>query len=240
MVSSGIALVATHVIAPQLDAISSGKRTLICYGLARSGLQIWRAKTVLAVPNCDISIIGLEYAAKFPPSRAFNRASITTRLPRLGEELFVVGFRADAAHFTTAVRQLYKGRVLVAGGNVTQRYPTAEGRDRSFINFPSLELDCPSLGGMSGGPVFDMQGFLVGLLSSSFTTEDGGGPSYVSLLYPALGHRFSGGWPASFFSKPASLLDLSTGLCSIDRPGAIKVTYDDNVEQYNIAYKIWE
>jgi hypothetical protein len=70
---------------------------------------------------------------------------------------------------------------------------------------------------MSGGPVFDTTGHLLGLLSSSFTTVENDGPSNVSLLLPALSARFEGGWPGSFFKNPATLLDLDPRICAIDK-----------------------
>jgi len=37
---------------------------------------------------------------------------------------------------------------------------------------------------MSGGPAFDKNGKLIGILTSSFEAGDDLGPSYVSLLWP--------------------------------------------------------
>lgn len=51
-------------------------------------------------------------------------------------------------------------------------YP--HGRDRVMLPWPVLEVDCPTWGGMSGGPVFDEHGHLIGLLCSSFSVEEGG------------------------------------------------------------------
>ena len=47
---------------------------------------------------------------------------------------------------------------------------------------PCIEVNMETLGGMSGGPVFNEEGRLIGILSSSFD----GGPSYVTLIWDAL------------------------------------------------------
>lgn len=81
---------------------------------------------------------------------------------------------------------VFEGNVLVATGTVSAHYPN--GRDRSMLPGPCLEIGVNARGGMSGGPAFDDEGQLVGILSSSLEHPDGLGPSYVSLLQPALDH----------------------------------------------------
>ena len=59
---------------------------------------------------------------------------------------------------------------------------------------PCVEVDMETLGGMSGGPVFNEEGHLVGVVSSSFD----GGPSYITLIWDAL--RLSvGGLPSEIW-----------------------------------------
>src|ERR1700731_1265195 len=182
LVGPGIALCAKHVIEPHLDGILDGTVGTLVTGLARHGVQIWRLTKVTTVPDTDFCILGLLCASQLPPDNEFRQALITTRLPKHGEKLMLAGFRAGQNSFeiTDQTHLATSGSVLICSGVVTDQY--LQGRDRHMLPSPTLQIDCPSWGGMSGGPAFDRDGRLVGLLSSSFDQ----GPSFVSLIWPAL------------------------------------------------------
>ncbi len=239
LVAPGIALTATHVVEPYIKDIMGGTLVVMALGIAAHGLQVWRVKTLTIAQNTDITIIGLVSASALPPDRLFNLATITTRLPSIGEKVFIVGFRASTDSFKpdSGGKHQYEGNVIVCTGVVSEHYLT--GRDRSMLPWSTLEVSCPSWGGMSGGPVFDEQGKLLGLLSSSFTLDDNNGPSYVSLLWAALGTRFNGGWPPSIFEEKRSLLEIPYGLCAIDKPDAVKVLYNMTDGSHQIQYEVW-
>jgi hypothetical protein len=90
---------------------------------------------------------------------------------------------------------------------------------------------------MSGGPVFDNRGFLVGLISRSMETEDEPSPMLGSLLWPILGHRFDGGWPIAHEQK--SLLDLNGTVCLIERPEAVDCSIDESTRRVRSTYEQW-
>lgn len=209
LVAPGIALCAKHVITPNLDRIMSGQLGTVAIALSRSGVQIWRLSKITLIDNSDLAIIGLTYASNLPAGNMFNQATISTRLPKIGENLLIAGFRASDYQFNVSQGDNgekvmeYSGNVFCSNGTVTNRFPT--GRDISMLPWPTLEVDCPSFGGMSGGPVFDANGMLIGLLSSSYDT----GPSYISLLWPSLALEFEGGWPNSFFQSKTTLLNFA-------------------------------
>jgi hypothetical protein len=91
---------------------------------------------------------------------------------------------------------------------------------------------------MSGGPAFDDNGFLIGLVSSSFEGETSG-PSYVSLLWPALAEPISPGWPSGFYGGATTLLQMDRRICGIQRPEALQVT-DDGSGRAVVTYHPWE
>lgn len=67
---------------------------------------------------------------------------------------------------------------------------------------PCFEVAMETLGGMSGGPVFNSDGRLVGIVSSSLE----GGPSYVTLLWDAIRLRVECAVPHLAASKTVTLL----------------------------------
>ncbi len=241
MVAPGVAISATHVIQPELDALLQGKLVVSCHGLTSHGLQIWSVRKVTAVPGSDITILGIGLISSLPPENYFPLPVITTRSPKIGEEICIWGFRASKGTFALnddGQGVASSGNLWVGNGLVTERYPT--GRDKVMLPWPVMEVDCPTRGGMSGGPVYDMNGLLVGLLCSSLETAHDGGVSYISMLWPALTAHFESNWPPGFNSKPTSLLEMDKLLGAIDKPEAIVATYNDIEGTTQTKYKIWE
>lgn len=236
IVAPGVALSAFHVVDSKLGEIKAGLIGSICTAITSNGLLIWRISKFTIVPNSDLVILSLSFATNLPPENTFNQIIISTRLPKIGENLLIAGFRSSEIEYKRENGDILSvsGNVLACNGKVTERYPNR--RDNFMLRWPTLEINCPSFGGMSGGPVFDSKGLLVGLLCSSI--DDG--PSYVSLIWPALGIKFAGGWPAEFFENQRTLIDMSPSLCAIDNPKAIEIIDGIEGEDCKINYKIWE
>ena len=73
-------------------------------------------------------------------------------------------------------------------GEVLEVYE--RGRDRAMLPHPCFHTNAVFDAGMSGGPVFNDAGQLVGLVSSSVPPDDDGPwSSYASLLWPAFSTR---------------------------------------------------
>lgn len=231
MVAPGVALTATHNLESLIPEWRSGTLKLMCFGIASHGAQAWNIKLVTCVELNDVCILGLEYACEIPPTRTFYQATITTRAPGQGELVTMVGFRAASNSFERRdddVADVGAG-MLISSGVVTKRY--LQGRDRVKIPWPTLEVDCPTVGGMSGGAVFDSRGFLVGLITSSIEggPEAEPAPTYAALLWSILGQKFPGGWPVALMGgELQSLLDLNgRRLCRIEQPSAVEVSFKD-------------
>lgn len=227
LVAPGIALCATHVFQDLLEKLKAGRTSAICVSATQGGMQIWRVASVAQIPRTDLTLLGLTYASDIPDDKTFSQAAITTRLPVVGERVTLAGFRSKRVSASDGGDVASDGNVLVSVAEVTQVYP--HGRDRFMMYWPVIEVNGPAWGGMSGGPVFDADGFLIGIVCSSFTTRDErDGPAYVSLLLPALTYQFEAGWPRP---SHASLLDLAqTGACDVDRADAISKVKGDNGE----------
>jgi hypothetical protein len=71
-----------------------------------------------------------------------------------------------------------------------------------------VEVRCGSLGGMSGGALVDAGGALLGIVSRSFETEDGPGPSTAAWILHALMFGVTLPWPPGVYPPDTPLRDL--------------------------------
>ena len=117
---------------------------------------------------------------------------------------------------------LYGVNLRIGVGEVTQYY--LDGRPN--LPGPHIELRCAAGPGLSGGPAFDQHGRVVGLLSTSFDFQDDLGPSYVSLLFPALVLKITPTFLPDLYAGPVSLLDMPPTLCGIEGRETIRSTTD--------------
>jgi len=198
-------------------------------------------------------ILSLEYGSPLPSDNHFVQARMTMRLPEIGETLMIVGFQASNEHvpatefpderinphFPVADGLLKYGiRVQIGVGEVTQYH--LHGREQQLPG-PVIEVACSTPGGLSGGPAFDRNGMLVGILSKSFNDQpDGRGPSQISLLAPALAHTVTPFFLPNFYHRPKiSLLDLPPHLCGIDGRDAIHATTDSETGVICVEMRDW-
>lgn len=239
LVAPGIALCAQHVVMPQIEAVMKSLRWVMCVGFTEKGVQLWAVRQATIIPESDLVILRLAACSALLSDWCYKLASITTRFPMEGETLQVAGYRASEPSFPKKPGSWgrTKGTVFVCNGKVTQRYPN--GRDRIMLPGPCVELDCPSWGGMSGGPVFDQYGWLIGLLSTSVSGDDDTGPSFVSLLWPALTAEFEGGWPEAIFRGKRCLLNWDK-FCRVQGREAIKVRHDLSNNLVHREWLLWE
>ncbi len=145
------------------------KSTVNCSGPSR--FQPWDSSSKivsdLTIMSCDLHSDALtEYPLSLIPMELC--------LPLPKTRLWAVGFRDGELGADTA-----NVAPLVSSGLVTECFPDGRGER---MPSPCVEVDMETLGGMSGGPVFNESGRLVGIVSSSFD----GGPSYVTLIWDAL------------------------------------------------------
>jgi serine protease Do len=95
------------------------------------------------------------------------RARLLPDKPEVGDQVLAIGFpeinalRSSRAELGTTLQE----RMFASYGHVTAIYPT--GRD--LLNqTPAFEIEAHLPSGMSGGPVFNSDGEVVGLISRSF------------------------------------------------------------------------
>lgn len=229
MVSPGVVLAAWHVLEPEAEALHRGEKGGLISALIPGGLMLWRPTSVTWKPGSDIAILTCDAASRLPDGNNLCIAAMAARIPRVGEQVMICGFRTGRSefYFKDKYSEL-EGGLYISTGKISQVF--ANGRDKFLLPFPSFEVDCHTLGCMSGGPCFGEDGRIVGLLATSLEAADLRGPSYVSLLSPVMDVQFQPTWPKGLHNRPTSLLALPDNLCDIDRDVAeVVVAAKDNV-----------
>ncbi|WP_139245628.1 serine protease [Halomonas sp. QHL1] len=185
MIGPGMVLTASHVFdefprngsGPVILTFLPGNKarawlpteTVTCSGASK--YQPWNPEckivSDLTILSCDLhSEAYLEYPQSLVP--------LELCLPLPGTRLWAVGYRHGDFEEDTALLTPF-----VTSGLVTNVFPHGRGE-----RMPSscIEIEMESLGGMSGGPVFNEDGRLIGIVSSSFD----GGPTYATLIWDAM------------------------------------------------------
>ena len=216
MVAPGLVLSATHVLSGHVDEIAAQKLSVYCIGV-RSGhrADLWAVRQSLryAEDNSDIMFLGVELNSEVPDDWDVCCLPVSTRAPAPGEALTIVGYRIDRPDarleplpIIRGVSAVGRGDLYIARGETeTIYYPQ---RDALLAPFPAIEVRCGALGGMSGGAVLDDGGALVGILSRSFETNDGRGPSTAAWIIHALMFDVTLPWPPGVYQPDTPILDL--------------------------------
>jgi len=238
MVGPGIAICAAHVLQDKdyLEQITKGDATLVAQAPVLGGMLLWTVARVATVPDSDLAVLSMTLSSDFPADRRFAIASITTRMPAIGDELTLTGLSAiqRTTHISSKMNiEVTPGCVK---GRVIDKFP--DGRDRTMLPGPCLAVECEAQGGMSGGPVFDDRGYLVGVVSSSY---EGSEISFVSHIWPALVRAKAWPvWPLAPYRVPTTgtLLQLGRAFgISIERPDAFELCVFKN--DISLRYLAW-
>ncbi|WP_072250725.1 trypsin-like serine peptidase [Enterobacter genomosp. O] len=201
MVAPGLLLTATHV----LDELTSLEKQPIFMTFLPTGARGWLAKERRnsirdsryeegeANPS-DLSLVSCTLNSDALDDYPLNLGILKVCLPLVGERLWAFGFRHG--HVENGIASVSP---IVSSGLVTAAFPQGRGER---MPAPCIEVAMDTMGGMSGGPVVDSDGNIIGVVSSSFD----GGPSYVTLIWDALFYRIGGTVPALMKYQNVSLL----------------------------------
>lgn len=201
MVGPGLLITATHV----LDEFQRDGRPPVFMTFLPGAARAWLPLDVIALSKpsefddqrrvvSDLSLVGCALNSEPHASFPLMLARMQIALPLIGERLWAIGFRHEAIKNRAALVT-----PLLSSGLVTAAYPNGRGERMAS---PCFEVNMDTVGGMSGGAVVNANGYLVGILSSSFE----GGPSYVTLIWEALHLRVKGAIPKLQDQETVTLL----------------------------------
>lgn len=201
MVGPGLLLTATHV----LDEFPSDDPGPVFLTFLPNGSRAWlrRDQVTVARPSqfyewqtikSDITLVSCTLNSEAHADAPLMLAPMEVALPLVGDRLWAMGFRHQGMDGRSALVTPF-----VSSGLVTAAFPHGRGERMAS---PCFEVDMDTIGGMSGGPVVNADGRLVGIVSSSLE----GGPSHITLIWEALRFRVSGATPKLMENKTVSLL----------------------------------
>ncbi|MEN5089252.1 serine protease [Pseudomonas protegens] len=236
MVAPGLLLSATHV----LDEFDSDSPPVFLTFLPEGG-RAWLCRETSTVSGevefaperrkvSDISLVSCTLNSEAHEQRPLMLGPMQVALPKLGDRLWAYGYRHqfidDGAASVTP---------MISSGLVTQVYPQGRGL---HLPSPCVEVEMDTLGGMSGGPVVNSDGYVVGIVSTSFD----GGPSFITLIWEAMRFNIRSAVPPMSDLVEANLFDAKRfGLARIKgnvnrRPwGDVVLTLDDDENELFLA-----
>lgn len=186
MIGPGLLITATHVLKEIAATGSSPIFMTFLPGSARawlghssvtsSGLSQFDAGRCT---SSDITLVSCTLNSDAHMDRQLSLAPLQVTLPLVGDRLWAFGYRHHDFEEETS-----RLTPLVSSGLVTAVYPKGRGERMPAA---CIEVAMDTFGGMSGGPVANDDGYVIGVVSSSFD----GGPSYVTLIWDVMRHSIN-------------------------------------------------
>ncbi len=220
MVGPGIAMTARHVIEDFFANYDNRKFTLgkptgsdrgtfWLFALhPGSGAQwVVDLNYFLAEEGPDIAFLYLKPDNEAAKERQHIFAPLSLNLPKIGETIFAYGFVDESNHLGKEPSISFGDgtkRVLVYSAGIIKEIHE-NYRDTTRMKFPCFQTNARYDGGMSGGPIFNLQEEVIGLVCSTLPAEDDSQEhiSYGTLLWPALLIRLSIPFPNLSEKYPA-------------------------------------
>lgn len=233
MIACGLAVTAAHVVAEVAEKIASGELGISCFGITSDAGEYWSVTELNYAPGEEIAYLSIARSSSMDTNRPIHIFKLTTRAPKVGELVTMLGFRfPETVTLNGEMSSRIDGHLYAAKGPVINVYPRRH--ERPTMLFPVIEVDCGSLGGMSGGALLDENEFLLGITSKGLQTADGMGPSYVAWLVGGLNRRVTVSWPRGLYQPKSRLLEIDPLLMYLQGREHIKI-----VDELNYSYKIW-
>jgi len=234
MVGPGVALTAGHIVEEMKHRgfLGDPGGQLFAVGFHADRVEIWRADSFTGADFGDLSLLTLIRTTASPdPPRAdqvkFSVAKMDARMPRVGERVSLIGFKAAEVTFKMAAPLGLS--LLGSVGVVTDVYPIK--RDAYVLPNPSIAVAARTMNGMSGGAAFDEAGSLIGVISSGLESSH----SFVSLSWPAIYVPITPKWPPILSEGPTSLgLLAKQGLSGIEHLDDV-VTWQTDDGQHMVS-----
>lgn len=203
-IAPGLMLTAWHVMEEAINrhsALMEGATTGVVYVASGSDQMPELFGGLLPITNSrynealDIALleVGVPFIDNEPvPLRSLP---LTAEFPTVGDEAVALGYsRIEAErrqHGEVENAYELQDDFNATRGTVQEIHPVR--RDSSFLCFPCFRTNARFDSGISGGPVFNAEGFVCGVVCSGYNLSEDeiGYTSYASLLFPAFSFEAS-------------------------------------------------
>jgi hypothetical protein len=201
-VAPGFAITAKHVLTEFWDRIeekprpepgiptSASFRVFAFQDIGNGALSgVWLVKRAWCAKFTDIAFIALEPDNEDASSYHWQgRFQLSMLPPKIGERIVAFGYPSSGAIAISRTPHLkidWGVNPSTTVGEVIEVYE--EYRDRVMLPFPSFQINARFDGGMSGGPVFNENGQICGVVCASLDMPtDESYVSYVATIWAAM------------------------------------------------------
>jgi S1-C subfamily serine protease len=175
------------------------------YPQASSEPALWRATFVWGARYTDIAFLSVTPANNLAEGYTWgSQLKLNLLPPTVGEQVVGFGHAASTVEMVEPTRMRLALNPSTTGGVVTAVFP--EYRERGMLTFPCFEISAYSIGGMSGGPLFNGAGELCGLICSG---REGEPVSYGATLWPSMGTTITHQGPGMICKGPYPVFEMA-------------------------------
>ncbi len=192
-----LALTAKHVIEDfwrrfeevPLDGRSPGTFSILACQIVENGKtgQAWSVTKLTLSTFTDIAFLHLTNPIGGIPGYEWRGVKLDLAPPPFGSRIVGFGYHSPSVnvreHRNSSVEVEWHDSPTTTAGEVVEIYPRR--RDSSMLPFPCYRTNARFEHGMSGGPIFNDQGLLCGLICSGAETETDY-YSHVTTLWPSM------------------------------------------------------
>jgi hypothetical protein len=195
-----LAITAKHVVEDYEERL--GRFSVIAANVLEGGTvgALWSANKYYSSPFTDITLLFLSPVSGSKPAEEYDWSKcpmMNLAPPEKGSAIWGFGYpNSEVEHLsaeggeqspTGIVRIKWSDKPSITTGEVIEIFD--ERRDISRMPFPGFQTNARFDGGMSGGPIFNSDGELCGIISSAYEPYEEGEPwaSFVSSLWPLMG-----------------------------------------------------
>jgi V8-like Glu-specific endopeptidase len=151
---------------------------------------LWSVTRLWGSPFTDVAFLRLTPWSEEARRHQWRTAKMNLLPPKVGTRVSGFGYHSSAISHTQLEDRIeveWKDSPTTTIGEVIEIHERR--RDESMLNFPCFRINAKTVGGMSGGPIFNEQGQLCGIICSGLTEGDGDTEhiSYVASLWPSMG-----------------------------------------------------
>jgi V8-like Glu-specific endopeptidase len=195
LVSDRLALCARHVLTNYWEKAHYGPipegetvpnfQMLAAGGFGAARTCQWDVEKFWTRADTDVAVLAV--APREGEARGWTYPVVDLAPPTVGETVIACGFTDSSAEETTlngSPAFIWKDKPTVSRGVVTAVWP--QKRDDGFLTFPCFEFDGRVDPGMSGGPIFNEDGRLCGVVASGEGNDVDGYRSAGALLWAAM------------------------------------------------------